>query len=317
MCLAKYFKLNKMFFEVLGKVIFTLLSVKFSFSFIQFVYNIIYESNVDFKSTGKWAGCTDGIGKAYAEQLAKKGIDIVLISRTKSKLECTAKMIRDNYNVQTKIIVADFTEDESSLYPRLSKELDGMDIGILINNAGQCYSHPEYFLNFKDDDPTFKNIIRCNIISIVNMCRIVMPAMVKKRRGIIMNIGSLSSPCPSPLLTVYGSSKTFVQKFSEDLNTEYQNYGVLVQCVMPGFVVTKMSKINKPTWLIPTAERYVESALKTTKIEKLTTGYFPHTLLIYFIILLKTISPSLASTIILNSMQKYRNKGLNETMKNN
>lgn len=103
--------------------------------------------------------------------------------------------------------MADFTEDESLLYPRLSKELDGMDIGTLVNNAGQCYSHPEYFLNFKEDDPTFRNLIRCNVVSIVNMCRIVMPGMVKKRRGVIMNIGSLSSPCPSPLLTVYGSTK--------------------------------------------------------------------------------------------------------------
>ncbi|XP_050444395.1 very-long-chain 3-oxoacyl-CoA reductase-like [Adelges cooleyi] len=307
--------------EKLSLFLLTIFVLKFTSALIRLIYyNAIapfLNTHIDFRSTGKWAvvtGSTDGIGKAYAEQLAKMGMAIVLISRTESKLEHTAKYIRNTYGVETKIIIADFTEEGSALYSRITKELDGMDIGVLINNAGQCYPHPEYFLNFTRDDPVLDNIVKCNILSVINMCRIVMPGMVKKRRGVIVNIGSASAPCPCPLLTVYGSSKKFVEKFSEDLGTEYKRFGIIIQCVMPGYVVTKMSKIEKPSWIAPTPEKYVQSALTTTGVEALTTGYFPHTLLINLILFMKSISPSGTSKVMMIGMQKYRNKGLKKKL---
>lgn len=72
----------------------------------------------------------------------------------------------------------------------------------------------------------------------------------------------------------------FVSKFSEDLAAEYKNRGIIVQCVLPGYVSTKMSKIRKPTFFAPSPDKYVDSALSTVGIESHTLGYWPHNILV-------------------------------------
>lgn len=72
----------------------------------------------------------------------------------------------------------------------------------------------------------------------------------------------------------------FVTKFSRDLGSEYKRFGIVVQCLMPGYVATKMSKIKKPTWMAPSPKKYVRCALQTVGVEDETTGYYPHSLLV-------------------------------------
>lgn len=77
----------------------------------------------------------------------------------------------------------------------------------------------------------------------------------------------------------------FVEKFSRELNTEYGGKGkngsnIVVQCVMPGYVATNMSKITKTSWMVPSPDKFVRSALQTTGLEPVTTGYLPHTLMV-------------------------------------
>lgn len=76
-----------------------------------------------------------------------------------------------------------------------------------------------------------------------------------------------------------------MEKFSRELNTEYggtdeKGSNIIVQCVMPGYVATNMSKISKTSWLVPSPDKFVKSALKTTGVEPITTGYMPHTLMV-------------------------------------
>ncbi len=163
-------------------------------------------------------GAGDGIGKSYCEQLAKRGLNIVLVSRTLSKLETVAKDIETNYNVETKIIVVDFTKEEG-IYEKIEKSIEGLEIGILVNNVGMCNKLPDFFTSFPRE--IYKNMINCNVMSMINMTQIVLPQMVDRRKGLIINIGSMSSVLPFPLLTVYAASKAFVQKFSDDLRSEY------------------------------------------------------------------------------------------------
>lgn len=82
-------------------------------------------------------------------------------------------------------------------------------------------------------------------------------------------------------------AQKFVEKFSRELNTEYNGNGkkgfnITVQCVMPGYVATKMSKIARTSWLVPSPDKFVRSALQTTGLEPVTTGYMPHTLMVRF-----------------------------------
>lgn len=140
------------------------------------------------------------------------------------------------------------------------------------------------------------------------MCKIVMPGMVKQKKGVVINISSTAAKIPSPLLTVYGASKAFVEKFSTDLATEYRLHGITVQCLLPGYVATKMSKIRKSTWMAPTPEDYVLHALKTTGIRDKCTGYYPHSLLVTVIYCIQYFSPKCATFIITQVMETLRKR---------
>jgi len=171
---------------------------------------------LNLKKYGSWAvvtGCTDGIGKAYAEHLAKRGLNVVLISRTLEKLQEQAKFLTDKYKVETKVIAVDFTE-QTSIYTTIRNELGDLDIGVLVNNVGMSYKYPEFFDVYGQSDKDLSNLINCNITSLTKMTAIVLPNMVKKRKGIIINNASGSGRIPTPLLTVYSATKAYVDFFS-------------------------------------------------------------------------------------------------------
>ncbi|CAF99944.1 unnamed protein product [Tetraodon nigroviridis] len=111
------------------------------------------------------------------------------------------------------------------------------------------------------------------------MTHLVLPQMVERKRGAILNISSASGMYPVPLLTVYSASKAFVDFFSRGLQAEYKSRGVVIQSVLPFFVATKMSKIRRPTLTVPSPESYVSAALSTVGLQTQTNGYLPHAIM--------------------------------------
>ncbi|XP_076646752.1 very-long-chain 3-oxoacyl-CoA reductase [Halictus rubicundus] len=265
---------------------------------------------VDLRTQGKWAlitGATGGIGKAYSEQLAAKGLDVVLVARNPSALQELASEIKQRYDVQVRTIEADLSEGEPT-FAKIAKATEDLEVGVVVNNAGASYEHPELFTELPVEN--ILAILKVNVTAMTGVTKVFLPKMFERRKGVLINISSMLAYVPSPYLSVYGASKAFVKKLSFDLAAEAEPRGVTVQCVCPGIVATKMTKIKKSSWMAPTPEKYVEASLKTVGIEECTTGYLTHYLLASFIQGLNCVCEKGTIWLISRTMCNLRARGL-------
>ncbi|GAA5988846.1 hypothetical protein JCM11641_005040 [Rhodosporidiobolus odoratus] len=211
---------------------------------------------------GAWAvvtGATAGIGRDFALQLAGAGFNVFLASRTASKLEEIAQEISAKYpTVKTQVHSIDFASPSAD-YAALKAALDPLDVGVLVNNVGKSYEEPMFFQDLPHQDMV--DIVEINVNATLKVTKIIVPGMISRKRGLILNIGSFAALIPSPLLAVYSASKAFLSTFSQSLGSELKGTGVEVELLNTYFVVSKLSKIRKSSWMIPTPKTYVRSVL--------------------------------------------------------
>jgi len=274
--------------HLVGAGALVILGLKVAFCLFSKLYKAFLASPVDLtKYKGKWAvvtGGTDGIGKAFAVTLARKAVNVVLISRSQSKLDAVADELRDKFGVQVKTVAVDFVHDDVTGYKlKIARELEGLEIGVLINNVGVSYSMPARFLEMESGnvDEGCDALIKCNVLSLNAMTSLVLPQMVDRKSGVVINLSSFSGGSTTPYLTVYSATKAYVDYFSRGLAMEYESDGITVQSLLPGYVVSKLSKIRKSNFMTPYPDQYVRSALGRLGIEPRTTGYWVHDLMLY------------------------------------
>ncbi|CAO2596425.1 17-beta-hydroxysteroid dehydrogenase type 3 [Lemmus lemmus] len=218
------------------------------------------------RSMGQWAvitGAGDGIGKAYAFELAKHGLDVVLISRTLEKLQAIAEEIEGTTGSRVKIVQADFTKED--IYDHIKEKLKGLEIGILVNNVGMLPSlFPSRFLNTPGE---------------IQMTQLVLKHMESRQKGLILNISSGVALCPWPLYALYSASKAFVCTFSKALHVEYRAKGIIIQVLTPYAVSTPMTKHLNTNIVTKTADEFVKESLKYVTIGDETCGCLAHEIL--------------------------------------
>ena len=186
-------------------------------------------------------GGTRGIGKQIAITLANEGYDIAINYRQENKeLEETRNEIKKN-NVKCLAVkgnIAKF-EDTKSMATKIIEEFGKIDI--LVNNAG--ITKDMLLMRMKPED--FKNVIDVNLIGTFNVTKNVIPYMMKKREGKIINISSVVGISGNAGQTNYSSSKAGIIGFTKSLAKEVGSRNILVNAVAPGFIKTQMTDILK------------------------------------------------------------------------
>ena len=174
-------------------------------------------------------GGTSGIGYELAKIFAKDGHNLILVSRDEADLTITRNELLE-LGVEVLIISKDLFDRQSpfDLYNEITEK--GYDIDVLVNNAGQGqygeFSETNIYREL--------SIIQLNISSLVVLTKLFLQDMLKKGRGRILNLSSVSSKAPGPLNSVYHGTKAFVQSFTQAISTEVKDKGITVTALLPG-----------------------------------------------------------------------------------
>ncbi|RLN55004.1 hypothetical protein BBJ29_007391 [Phytophthora kernoviae] len=249
------------------------------------LYTFFLRPGKKLKSFGQWGvvtGATDGIGKALAMELARKGMNVVLMSRTQQRLEDVRTEILNKYpKVQVEILAVDFNRvDEPSVRASLQKMLDQVkDVGVLFNNVGVSYDFPEFFDQLSED--RIDSLIKLNVTAATVMTKLVLPGMTQRKRGAIVNVSSGSGRMVVPLLSEYSATKKYIEQFTLCLAAEYSAKNVHVQCHVPMFVSTKLAKIRRSSFMVPSPATYARSSVACLGYDTLISPYWPHALQIW------------------------------------
>lgn len=270
--------------------------LKFSVSAYGYIKRRFFKPTKRITSYGKWAivtGCTSGLGKEYARILASKGMNVLLISRTMSKLVDLKEMInKESPASEIEILAHDYdcSEDENTaFYLVLESKLNeiearGETIGVLINNVGLTGTNiPERLL-----DTSFENtrgMLRVNIMGTVYMTRHVLPYMLKNKKGAVLNVSSGSGLSPQPLLSIYSSTKAFMNQWSETISYEYKKQGIDILVITPYYFVSNLFKRQKGQLIAPEARVVAENSLNLLGKEFIAFGYWIHHLLYYLYVI--------------------------------
>lgn len=181
-------------------------------------------------STALITGASGGIGKAFAEELAARQTNLVLVARSGEKLHEIATKLQQIHQVKVEVIAKDLTENNAinDVFDAIQKQ--ELTIDLLINNAG----FGDYGDFAESNAARQLNMIQLNIMALVDLTHKFLPLMRQRRSGTIINISSIAGFQPIPYISVYAATKAFVLSFSEALWVENRDYGVKVLVVCPG-----------------------------------------------------------------------------------
>jgi len=233
------------------------------------------------KKFGEWGlvtGCTQGIGKEYAVELAARGMNVVLVSRNKETLDQVAREIEERFSVKTAVIVVDFSS--TTAVDVVVKEVARLkiDIGVLVNNVGMLGPHFIPFLEM--DEKMVRDMVTVNCGAVTQMTHAFLPRMLELNKGAVVNICSSTSFYVMPYFSEYSATKHFIAAFTAGLRAEISHSKVLLQQIDPGQMNTYMARDLIPLSSLeaPRPDLLVSSALLSLGWSERTAGWWFHSL---------------------------------------
>ena len=186
-------------------------------------------------------GASAGIGKAFAEQLAQRGFDLILTARRGDRLQALADALRGGHGVRAEVITADLAERDAPEALIAEVGARGMVVDVLVNNAG--YNIPERFVQTTWQRQA--DLLQVLITSVAHLTHLVLPGMLERGYGRVINIASLAALVyGAPGRTLYPAAKGFLIKMSESLALELLDTGVCVTAVCPGYTYSEFHDVN-------------------------------------------------------------------------
>ena len=181
-------------------------------------------------------GASGGIGLELAQVFAEHDFDLILVARRESELEALAERCRSKYGVRVHVLPMDLLVPDAPA--KLVQQIEdcGLDVDVLVNNAGLLDMGG--FAEIEID--RHERLLQLNVIVLTSLTRLLLPAMIERGRGRILNVASTSSFQPVPSLALYAASKAFVLSLSESLSEELKGTGVTVTALCPGITKTEM-----------------------------------------------------------------------------
>lgn len=214
------------------------------------------------QGTALITGASSGIGKVYADRLARRGYDLILVARDKARLDQLAGQLAAETGAKADVIVADLTEKAG--LARVEQRLrNDESITLLVNNAG--VAAPSALVGADLD--RLESLIQLNIVAFTRLAGAAADAFVPRKRGVIINISSVLALLPERSGAAYSGSKAYVLNFTQSLNQELAPYGIRVQAVLPGATRTEIwersgtSVDQLPPEIVMEVDEMVDAAL--------------------------------------------------------
>jgi short-subunit dehydrogenase len=221
-------------------------------------------------------GASAGIGKAYAQKLAQRGYDLVLVARDRARLEALAMELRKT-GAETQVLVADLTRSQD--VSRVEGALEGdASISFFLNNAGIATVAP----HLQTPIEIIERLIALNVTAATRLALAAGRAFTVRKHGTIVNMASAVAINPERFNAVYSGSKAFVLALSQALTRELTESGVTIQTVLPGAIRTEIwERAGKDVNTLPRervmeVEELVDAALKGLDMgERITIPSLP------------------------------------------
>ena len=190
------------------------------------------------KGTALITGASSGIGAVYADRLARRGYDLILVARRRDRLDTLAALIAADTGRHAEVLVADLAvkADLLALEQRLQSD---PSISVLVNNAGFGAATPLV----ESDPDLLEAMIQLNVTALTRLTRAAAPAFVRRGSGTIINIASIVAVAPELLNGTYSGSKAYVVNFTQSLHHELSAKGIQVQAVLPGATRTEFRDV--------------------------------------------------------------------------